>query len=177
MHFASCGFNLRRQGQSLVEMGAGLLVLIPVVLVCIDLATIYMGVNLNDNVCRDAARAASVGPPDGIPGIADGESLRRAQGVVSRANATTGAVRLLPASVKVTENVVLLPSAPYGGPVNGTVTVSTAVMVYPPFLLSLMNKGEGQKFTTAKTFAYTWQMQSSATLTTPSSTTQPSQTF
>lgn len=170
--------NSRRQGQSLVELGAGLIIIIPVVLVCIDLATLYMGVNLNDTVCRDAARAASVGPPNGINltaaqyppnGIALGEATRRVQGVISRANATTGAVQLDPSSVLVNENIVSLPTVPFGGPVNGQVTVTTSVKVWPPFLLSLMSQGQPQVFTTNKTFKYTWAMQSTTTLVPPSS--------
>ena len=174
MFFAITRENSSQLGQSLVELGAGLLIVIPVILVGIDLATLYMGVNLNDTVCRDAARAASVGAPDAIT---SGEPLRRAQGVVSRANATAGAIRMDPSSVKVTESINSLPKAPYGGPVNGQVTVTTSVNVYPPFLLSLMSQGQPQTFTTNKTFAYTWSMQSTATLTAPGGTTQPSQSF
>jgi Flp pilus assembly protein TadG len=146
-----------RRGQSFVELTAGLLVVIPVILLCIDIATIYMGVELNSSVCRDAARAASLGAPDAIN---SGEPRRRAEGVVRKANKTAGAVRLDP-NVQVTENVnsTNLPTAPFGGPVEGDVTVATSVDIYPPFLLSCFTQqGGGLKFTTNQTFAYTWSM-------------------
>lgn len=150
-----------RRGQSFVELAAGLLVVIPVVLLCIDIATIYLGVELNSSVCRDAARAASLGAPDAIN---NGEPKRRAEGVVRKANKTDGAVRLDP-NVQVTENINQgnLPVAPFGGPVEGDVTVETTVHVYPPFLLSCFAQQGGLKFTTNQTFAYTWMMANTST--------------
>lgn len=165
----------RKRGQSFVEMAAGLLVVIPVILLCIDLATLYMGASLNDNVCRDAARAASVGPPDGIN---PGEPQRRANGVVKKANQTAGAIRLDTNNIQVSENIIgKLPSAPYGGPVKGDVTVTTSVQVYPPFILSMIQGPGGITFTTSKTFSYTWAMASTATLTNPQAGNQAAQTF
>ncbi len=153
------------KGQSFVEMAAGLMVVIPIILLIIDCATIYMGVSLNDTVCRDAARAASLGPPDGIK---SGEPKRRAEAVVQKANKTTGSIQLEP-TVKVTENIVgSLPQAPYGGPVKGDVTISTSVKVYPPFLLSLFAGPHGVDFTTEKNFSYTWTMASTANMQDPS---------
>jgi len=150
-----------RRGQSFVELAAGLIVVIPVVLLCIDIATIYLGVELNSTVCRDAARAASLGAPDAIT---SGEPKRRAEGVVRKANKTAGAVRLDP-NVQVSENVnqANLPTAPFGGPIEGDVTVETSVHIYPPFLLSCIAHQSGLKFTTNQTFAYTWTMANTST--------------
>lgn len=158
--------NLRGQtGQSFVEMAAGLLVVIPIILLIIDCATLYMGVSLNDTVCRDAARAASMGPPNGIK---DGEPKHRAETVVQRANRTTGSIRLDP-NVELNEKIVgSLPSEPYGGPVNGEVSVATTVHVFPPFLISLFTGPHGVDFRTEHHFAYTWSMANTATLEQPS---------
>lgn len=145
-------------------MAAGLLIVIPVILLIIDCATIYMGVQLNDNVCRDAARAASLGAPNGIT---PGEPQRRAEGVVRKANKTGGAIRL-DNNVIVTEQITgALPQPPFGGPVNGQVTVQTTVHVFPPFLISLFTGPQGVDFTTNQTFSYTWSMASTATMQAP----------
>ena len=154
-----------KSGQSFTELATGLLVVIPIVLLCIDVATICMGVTLNDSVCRDAARAASLGAPNGIT---PGEPQRRAEGVVNKANKTTGAIRLDPA-VTVTENIVSLPLTNFGGPVKGEVTVFTTVHVFPPFLLSTFvgAMDKGIDFKTSQTFSYTWAKASTATMEAP----------
>ena len=138
---------------------------VPVVLLCVDIATVYMGVTLNDSVCRDAARAASLGAPDGVT---PGEPLRRAEAVVKKANRTDGALRLDP-KVLVAEKITApLPQPPYGGPVKGEVTVTTKVHVFPPFLLSTFSSGQGLEFSTDQTFSYTWAMASTAKMAVPS---------
>lgn len=51
------------EGQQLIELAAGLIVLIPIFLIIIDLIVFFLAATLNDNACRDAARAASVVQP------------------------------------------------------------------------------------------------------------------
>jgi hypothetical protein len=53
----------RKKGSSLVELGAGLIVLVPIFLYAVDYATIFFAQGFGANVCRDAARAAAAGPP------------------------------------------------------------------------------------------------------------------
>lgn len=153
-------------GQSFVEMAAGLMVVIPVLLLIIDCATLYMGSSLNDTVCRDAARAASLGAPDAIK---SGEPKRRAEAVVQKANRTEGSIRL-DKNVEVSESLEgELPKEPYGGPVKGQVTVATTVHVFPPFLLSLFTGPHGVDFRNEHHFAYTWAMANTATMQAPGS--------
>ena len=162
------------KGQSFVELAAGLAVVIPVILLIIDCATIYMGVQLNDSVCRDAARAASIGAPDAIT---SGEPQRRAEGVVRKANKTAGAIRLDNA-VQVSEQMSGdLPTPPYGGPVKGEVTVATTVHVFPPFLISLFTGPSGVDFRAQESMPYTWSMASTATMQTPSAGNSAGKTF
>lgn len=159
------------KGQSIVELVVGLIVIIPIILFCVDAAMLYMAVNLNDNVCRDAARAASAGPPDAIT---SGEPKRRADAIVKKVNKFSGSIVLDP-NVVVAESLTgTLPKAPFGGPVKGDVTVTTAVTVYPPFVLAIFTS-TGFKFTAQKTLAYTWAMPSTAKQDPTSGT--PSQTF
>lgn len=162
------------KGQSFVELAAGLAVVIPVILLIIDCATIYMGVQMNDSVCRDAARAASIGAPEAITA---GEPQRRAEGVVRKANKTAGAIRL-DDTVKVTEQITGdLPTAPYGGPVKGEVTVVTTVHVFPPFLISLFAGPGGVDFKAQESMPYTWSMASTATMQAPSAGNSAGKTF
>jgi len=147
----------RQTGQCFVELATGLIAIIPVILFSMDLYVLYMGASLNDTVCGAAARAASSGAPDAVN---PGEPLRRAQGVAFKANHLAGAVEMHPQNVTVAENIVSLPPGIYGGPVDGQITVTSSVKVYPPFLLSIMSGPQGLTFTTSKTMPYTWSMQS-----------------
>jgi hypothetical protein len=145
------------KAQSTIELVAGLMILIPIVLSLIDIAVFVMGVSLNDSVCRDATRAAASGPPDKI---AHGQPKQRAEMVVKRSYKTEGAIRLSP-DVDIRENIrEPLPSEPYGGPVDGEVTVSTTVNVHPPFLVSVFCGSSGITFKSEQTFPYTWVMPS-----------------
>src|SRR6185369_15349684 len=111
-------------GVSQVELACGLIFIIPIVLTCFDIGTIIIGVNLNNTVCRDAARAASTGAPDAVDA---GRPRARAEAVVKRVYKTEGAVRLRPV-VECSETVrEPLPKPPFGGPVDGEVTVKTTV--------------------------------------------------
>lgn len=132
---------------------AGLAILIPIVLILIDIGTIVIGVTMNDSVCREAARAASIGPPNGVT---PGEPKRRAELVVAK-HIGAGAVKMTP-TVTVTENVTSLPNAQYGGPVDGEVTIETTCNVFPPFLVSVVVGPGGVQFRARQTFPYTWIM-------------------
>lgn len=84
-HSSRGGRSKSSRGQSIVELLAGLIVLIPVILFLVDLVVIYTAIQLNDSTARDAARAASTGrpavhPPSGNPET----SLARARAVVDR---------------------------------------------------------------------------------------------
>lgn len=144
----------RKNAQSFIELLAGLAILVPIVLILIDIGTICIGVTMNDSVCREAARAASIGPPNGIT---SGEPKRRAELVVAK-HIGAGAVKMDP-TVTCTENMTgALPAAPYGGPVDGEVTVETTCNVFPPFLVSVVVGAGGIQFRARQTFPYTWIM-------------------
>lgn len=66
------------RGAPIIEMVAGLIVLIPVVLYLIDLLLYVWAVDLNNMASRDAARAAACGPPTPYVGVAN-----RAKAVLS----------------------------------------------------------------------------------------------
>lgn len=145
------------KAQSAMELVCGAIVLIPLVLFCIDASTVYMGQSLNSTVCRDAARAAANGPPSSIcPTLTP---KQRAEVVVRRTQKTEGAIRLNP-EVACTENVTRVPTMPFGGMVEGTVTVQTSVDVYPPFIIKYCVPSGAVKLSASQTYPFTWVMAS-----------------
>lgn len=153
------------RGQSLVELLAGLVVIIPVVLFLIDAGTLFLGATENNQVCRDSARAAASGEPGDVTTAgsdrdvpAGKQPFDRAASVIRRTCKPGGAIRMSP-DPKVTETLrAPLPTQPFGGPVDGEVTVETTVTVYPPFLVSTIVGPGGVSFKTSQTFPYTWVM-------------------
>ena len=129
-----------RRGQSFIELGVAMIVVVPILLLLIDLSIIAIAAGLNDAVCRDSARAAASGPPAGSSPEAgrivnpSEEPYRRALAMVKRVYATT-----IPAKVRETlnirESLVDVPPAPQGGAVSGRVMVQTTIDVYPPFMV------------------------------------------
>jgi hypothetical protein len=142
------------KAQSIIELVVGLIFIVPILLFLVDIGTIIIGVNVNDNVCREAARAASIGPPSAIT---SGEPKRRAELVVAK-HIANGAVKMKP-TVTVTEAFnSALPQAPFGGPIDGEVTIETQCDVHPPFLISTVVGPGGINFKARNTFPYTWIM-------------------
>ena len=153
---------MKSKGQSLIELTAGLMILIPIVLLCIDCGTLFLGLTVNNSACRDACRAAAAGQPGqlaaGTRTLAAGdEPYKRSATVVRKCYKANGAIRLDP-NITVTETIrAPVPAAPYGGAVDGEVTVETQVDIYPPFLIGYMMPA-GVILTTRQTFPYTWHM-------------------
>lgn len=148
----SSGTRLRYRGQSTVELVCGLFVLIPLVLILFDLAVIVIGVQVNDQTCRQAARAAA----SGDPATAD----QRAQAVVTRANQQGSSMlsnfflRPLifnPSSVVADAGALV----PYGGTVSGTVTVQTRVDILPFIVPHVYSHGQPLQFVSSQTFPFT----------------------
>jgi hypothetical protein len=131
------------KAQSFVELAAGLIVLIPILLALLDLAIIVIAIQVNDTVCRDAARAASGGRPVDFTG-ADGttrqaNAKQRAEGVVKRAKKSVGGfiaeLNILdgdsgPTFVNGAANPG--PDKNFGGAYNGSYKVTTQVKVNVP---------------------------------------------
>lgn len=129
-------------GHSLAELGAGLIVGVPLLLAGIDMGFIALGATLNDSVCRDAARAAASGPPaEQTQGVnrkvqPDRSPYQRAVAVIKTHNPTN-----LPLKVQdkpeVMETVHDVPPAEFGGAVDGELSVKTTVTIVPPFVMRM----------------------------------------
>lgn len=148
-------------GQSTVELCAGLFILVPLVLVLFDLAVIVIGVQVNDQTCRQAARSASSGSP--------ATAYDRAQAIIARANAqgssmlsrfTLAGFTLNPASV--ITDVTTPPLSIYGGTVSGTVTVETTVEVRPFIVPYVYSGGAPLVFRSSQTFPFTYVVPNTA---------------
>lgn len=145
-----------QRGVQIVELVCGSIVLIPIVLYGIDIATVYFGASMNSNICRDACRAAAAGPPQGyaLPAYGPIVCARR----VVREQYREGAIiRVNPTEIEVTQNIQEpRPVAPWGGPIRGDIQVKTQVHVFPPFLLPAVSKEVVLK--TDSKFPITWVM-------------------
>lgn len=128
------------RGQSLVELCAGLIVGVPLILAGVDLGFIALGASINDSVCRDAARAAASGPPavqstsvnrTVMPGQAP---YQRVLSVIQKHSPTNLPLKVLN-KAEIVESVRDLPSTTTGGAVDGDIAVKTTVSITPPFVL------------------------------------------
>ncbi len=132
---------MRQQvGHSMIELAAGLIVCVPVFLAVIDLAFIGMGASANDAVCRLAAEAVAAGPPS----TSNAPSTNKLSAGQSGFDIAVSVIKLhqptkLPAQVSdqpaVTEQLVDVPPPDQGGSVEGEVSVTTTVLITPPFII------------------------------------------
>ncbi len=156
----------KKKGQSLAELGAGMMVFVPVILLLIDCAVIMIGVSTNEALCRDAARAASSGPPGAM---SSGNHTVGSSGLpYKRALAVVKDIYNLGGMVKVKETLLVneelhepLPQVPQGGPVIGQVTVETTIDVFPPFLIKIFAENGTYQFKNTQSYPYTYVMPSS----------------
>lgn len=139
-----------------------MMVFVPIILLLIDCAIIMIGVSTNESACRDAARAASSGPPAILAAGADhnvgpaGTPYKRALAVIKNVYAAGGFVKISQ-TLSVKEGLQNpLPAAPQGGPVIGAVTVETTAEVYPPFLIRVFSENGVYQFKSAQRYPYTY---------------------
>lgn len=147
--------TLRNRAQSITEVIVGLIVLVPVILILIDIGSLIIASAVNSDICRAAARAAANGAPDRIDA---GRPKERALAVVNaKKNEARGNVSVnLP--IQVWETVRdPLPAKPFGGAVDGEVTVETSITCRPPFLVGAVVPG-GVEIKARQTYPFTWAM-------------------
>ncbi|MBU6453024.1 MAG: hypothetical protein KGS72_14665 [Cyanobacteria bacterium REEB67] len=152
--------RLRRvNGQSAAELCAGLMLLVPIILVLFDLSVIVLGVQLNDATCREAARVAALGDPTNCS--------TRAQAVINRANKQGSSMLSNFQLITCTSSVTAADIAamqPFGGPVSGTVSVTTRVDIRP-FVVHLVYTGSSPlHFQSVQTYPFTYTVPNSATI-------------
>jgi hypothetical protein len=150
-----------KKGQSFVELGAVLIVAVPVMLLLADCAFIIIGAATNDAVCRDVARAAASGPP-GLLTEGDNRSVGigaapydRAQAVLKHVWITNMPMKVRD-TVEIVETITDAPPATIGGAVTGDVSVQTTIDVYPSFLVKSVVGTNTLAFSSRHTVPYTY---------------------
>ncbi len=159
-----------RRGSGLVEVTAGLVLFIFVLLLALDLYIILQGAIINDTLVRDLARTASKGPPAKLT-VGRGRVVtertapyERVMDLLQKKKEVLPAWYELSPTINITETINSpIPVAPFGGPVYGTVTVETTILVHLQFAPGFF-KMEPISLTASKTFPYTWVMKSQTVL-------------
>lgn len=164
----------RKRGQSIIELCVGLTVLVPIVLLVFDLAVIVMAVQINDSTCREAARVAASGNLGdlSINSLATSDLYKRANAVVLRANTQSAGILSNFALFALTTNppeasikATILSLGNTGGPVTGTVSVTTTVEVRPFLVKYAYNGGAPLVFQSRQSFPFTYVVPNTASLT------------
>jgi hypothetical protein len=142
--------NSRNIQGSFIELGAALIVIIPIILCLFDIAILITTAVMSDSLCRNAARIASSGEPSDVHS--------RVQAALDQAKVQNPIVSnlRLAAGYPVNDNNVSLVQTGVTGPVNGTVTVKIAVDVHPPFLISHVLPNQVITMNAQQTFPYTF---------------------
>ncbi len=132
-----------QRGQSLVELGVGLLVMLPLLLFMLNCLYVAIGASLNDFVCRDAARAAACGAPSRMQTgtnrkVTRGGPKDRVLAIIKKVY-NAGLPMKVREDVTVTETVRDVPPESDGGAIDGEVTVTTTIDIFPPVVVQGMN--------------------------------------
>jgi len=148
----------KRSGQSLIEMVCAILIIVPVFFCLIDLYFLVMGYWYSASDCRQAARAASQGPPSAVvAGEPENRALRVLNTDIAENNPTIHLDQYT-----VTESITSLPDPTVGGAVIGTVTVAITVSITPPFILKYVLSDNKFINNISETCPYTWVQQGHA---------------
>jgi hypothetical protein len=130
----------------------GIAVVLPICLLGFDLVSLIIGFLINSSVCREAARAASIGAPNAIE---KGGPQRRAQEALDKAQIPRSFIAV--SLDKVEEQVKIAPDADvFGGAIDGQVTVRTKADITPPFFLSSFMGHRNIEFVGSQTYPYTY---------------------
>jgi len=146
-------FGSTARGQSLVELTMGICVLVPLVIIVVDLVMLIIGSELNDNLCREAARIAATGDP----AAATSRALATVLANDNRSSSIVNGFRLF--DVKLFPNNIVAQTSslqPYGGTVIGTVTVSTIANINTFAVKWLFNKGQAIAVSSTRTCPFTY---------------------
>lgn len=128
--------NSRKSGQSLVELSVGLVFMIPILFLMLNCLFVAIGASLNEFVSRDAARAAASGAPSALRigmnrTVRNGTPKDRVSAVISKVY-YSGLPMKIRQDATIVETVRDVPPPSDGGAIDGEVTVTTTIDIYPP---------------------------------------------
>jgi hypothetical protein len=138
-----------QNGQSFVELCAGLALSIPIFLAIINVISIGIGLECNGKTCREAARFAASGDP--------ANAELRARSVIAKANQEKGwmIADLSLVSIKNVANPMLVQQANDKSAFSA-VEVTSSVCVHPICLGDALYKKRFFTFITSQRFPYTY---------------------
>jgi hypothetical protein len=145
-------------GVSTVELVTGLIVLVPIVLALFELMMIVIVAQVSDGATREAARVAASSDPR--------YAQQRADAVIAQTNQTSHTMSsqfkmvsfaFTPADTLAQETTMI----PYGGTLNGDVTVKVQCTV-KPYLISLLTNNMPITFNSMKTCPFTYNVPNTA---------------
>ncbi len=171
-------YRSRKPGQTLLELAAILMVIIPTVLLFLDLVLIAAVVQINDNIARNAARQAANGPPTSVGGSSSSgsgmlatiapQAYNRANACVAQANKSYSGVI---ANFAIANSWTNLTSADIqnwqisGGELlhysgnqisTGLVSITTTVQVKPFLLPLVLASSKVMTFNATHTFPFSY---------------------
>jgi hypothetical protein len=151
----------QRCGQSLVELVAGLAVCLPVFLAIVDMGYIAIGASANDSVCREAAQAAASGPPSttvapSTRALSAGQSGYDIAVSVIKIHQPTRVPAKVSEQPEVSEQLTDVPPPDQGGSVDGEISVTTTVVITPPFLVGAYFGKNGLSLTSKHVAPFTY---------------------
>ena len=149
-------------GQGLVEVVGVMICLVPAVLLMIDLGMIAIGAGLNDQACRDAARAAASGPPSLLT-VGDARAVGSGTPPHDRASAVVKKIYMTNLPMKVRDNIEAFETirdvpTDAGGAVDGEVSVKTTIDIFPPFVAGAIVGHNGVTLTCRHSVPITYVM-------------------
>jgi hypothetical protein len=152
-------YHRTSKGQSLIELGALLIVAIPVILLLIDCSFVVIGAATNDAICRDVTRAAASGPP-GLLEIGAERTVGSGGAPYQRIKHLwiTNMPMKVRETVKVFETLTDVPPDTIGGAITGSVSVETTVDIYPSFLIKGLVGSDSIVLSSRHTVPYTYVM-------------------
>lgn len=146
------------RGLSSAELAAGLVVAVPIFLAIFELAMILIIAQATDSVAREASRVASAGDPQ--------QAGTRVQNVINQANQqqrimasqmALGSCTFNPTDLLVQESKMI----PFGGTLNGDVTVQITCQI-KPWLFSLFTNNQPITFKAQKTYPFSYLVPNTA---------------
>lgn len=152
----------RQRGTGLAEVAAGAILLVFVVSFFFELYFLLMAFTLNDEIARNAARAAAMGPPSKLEQCQN-RVVKEGQTPYQYASAVLESMRPnLPKQIELSQDIDVtetinppIPEYPFGGRVCGSITVRTKILVHLGFMASLL-KIPPVSLVNSKTYPYTW---------------------
>ncbi len=144
----------RQAGQSLAEATAAIIILTPIALSCLNGGIYLYAISVTDEACRQAARGASMGMPNVV---GKDSATTNALAALTAFGMNRGFIKIQPVFTVSESFKSALPKAPFGGPVDGSVTVTITSLIDLP-CSNLILRSSALEVRSRQTLPYSWTM-------------------